>query len=69
MSKRNINNDILINFLRLILFSFHFFPQFIFCQEASSSSSASTDNLFNSDQANSYTSEGECLFIVTKKLI
>ena len=33
MSKRNINNSILINFLRLILFLLYFFSQFIFCQE------------------------------------
>ena len=33
MSKRNINNSILINFLRLILFSLYFFSQIILCQD------------------------------------
>ena len=42
MSKRNINKNILINFLRLILFSFHFFPQFIFCETCSSDSTSTS---------------------------
>ena len=56
MSKRNINNNILINFLRLILFSFHFFPQFIFCETCSTpSTSTSTPQSFE---------DGACLHSV-----
>ena len=61
MPKRNINNNILINFLRLILFSFHFFPQFIFCE--GTCPSASTSDLLINDRTERY-SEGDCLFSV-----
>ena len=41
MSKRNMNNSILINFIRFILFSLYFFSQFISCQECTDSTGQS----------------------------
>lgn len=62
MSKRNIKNSILINFLRFILFLLYFFSQFIFCEECSgeiyTTPTVITDSVNNN--------EDDCRFSVTK---
>ena len=63
MSKRNIYNSILINYLRFILFLSYLFSQSIFCQECSGGS-YSADPTISSELNNN---NDDCRFSVVKK--
>ena len=61
MSERNINNYILLNFFRLILFSLYFLSQTIFCETCVDGSYSS--DLFMSDRTTDY-SDSSCVYSV-----
>ena len=63
MSKRNINNYILLNFFPLILFSLYFLSQSIFCDTCPNYS----EGLFSSDRTNDYNSDS-CVYSVKTML-